>query len=192
MNYLISYNHSGNTWVRYCLEFLTKLPTHGHSAFSISERNNNFLNIDIKENPICIKRHEIISGEILDTDNVVLLVRNPIECIKKSVSNINNELNKYYSLIAAYENHKGNKAVVFYKDLFHNVNSLFDIVECFNNIKIDDNIVKRMIKLMDDFEYHKQQSKSIYQNKTNEPGIDITLTPECILNNKIVKEACLK
>ena len=51
MNWLISYNHSGNGWVRYCIDYLTQLPTHGHQPFSVSEKNNNFLNVDLTKEP---------------------------------------------------------------------------------------------------------------------------------------------
>ena len=59
MNYLVSYNHSGNTWVRYIIEYLTHLPTHGHQPFSVSQRDNNILDIDVDAEPIAMKRHEI-------------------------------------------------------------------------------------------------------------------------------------
>ena len=111
MNYLLSYNHSGNTWVRYCIEYLSQLPTHGHKAFSISERKDNFLNVNLEASPILTKRHKPNYHEMDKDDKVVLLVRNPSECIKKGMS-VNLEYHKYHDLIIFYERFKGQKKVI--------------------------------------------------------------------------------
>ena len=84
MVYLVSYQHSGNTWLRYCIEYLTKCPTWGHREFSISERKSNFLDINLKNKPICIKRHEFPQRELNLNDIFLLILRNPYQCIKKS------------------------------------------------------------------------------------------------------------
>ena len=85
-NYLVSYNRSGNTWVRYILEYLTHQPTWGHQKYSISERMGEKSNITILHSePIVIKRHQIIPNEIKNTDRVILLLRDYQDCIWNSM-----------------------------------------------------------------------------------------------------------
>lgn len=167
MNYLLSYNHSGNTWVRYCVEYLTQCPTHGHRLFSISERNNNFLDIDISKNPVLIKRHEILNHELNIDDNVILILRNPGEAIKKNLD-IDIEFKKYYDLIIQYENFVGKKMLIKYDYLFC-IDAIKHIIE-FYNIEVNSN---RLKNLTDNFLQHQIESKKIYQNKLYEEGIGI-------------------
>jgi len=168
MNWLISYNHSGNGWVRYCIEYLTKLPTHGHQPFSMSERNNNFLNVNLSNEPIVIKRHEIELSEIKSTDNLLLLLRNPFDAIKENKEPIK-EFNKYYKLIKVYESFNGNKSYFTYDYLF-TLNMLKSLKEIYN-LEYDE---IRYNDMKNNFLYHQQQSLSIHQNKINEKGTDLT------------------
>lgn len=167
MNYLLSYNHSGNTWVRYCIEFLTQLPTYGHQKFSISQRKNNFLNVNLSEEPIVLKRHEMSDFELKNNDKIILLIRDPKDAIKQG-SSVSSEFEKYYKLIILFENFSGKKQIIKYNDLF-----------CFPTINFiinffDLNVEKsRLIELENNFEHHLRESKSIYQNEMMIKGAEI-------------------
>lgn len=182
MIYLLSYPHSGNTWVRYCLEFITQQPTHGHRIFCISQRKKNFLNVNLNATPVAIKRHEIIDNEITLEDNLILILRHPTKCIKFNVENVELELKKYYSLIEFYENFKGNKLILNFNDLFTDLKWLNNLIDKCNIKYINNNLND----LLERFEYHKQQSKSIYQNTVNLRGLNSSSIPDYILNNKYV------
>ena len=105
-NYILSYPHSGNTWLRYCIEFATMRGTIGHRDFTISERRGNFLNIDLSLPPIAIKRHEIELSDLHSDDNLLLLVRSPFDCIKNG-ADVTQEFLKYYSLLVTYDKFNG-------------------------------------------------------------------------------------
>ena len=179
MIYLVSYQHSGNTWFRYCIEYLTMKPTHGHQKFSISERNNNFLDIDIKAKPIAIKRHELIKNEIKNNDTFVLILRHPSSCIKVG-QDVNKEFLKYYKLITEYEKFKGIKHIFYYKDLFD--------LSFLSNIQILDLkiIFDRFYKLYVNFEYHKENCISIYDNERHEIGANLDIISNKLLNNEYI------
>jgi len=167
MNYLLSYNHSGNTWIRYCVEYLTQYPTHGHKAFSISERNNNFLNVDLTQNSILIKRHELSNCELKSEDNVILIIRNPGDAIKKNLD-VNIEFKKYYDLIIQYENFTGKKMLIKYDYLFC-IDIIKNIIKFYNmEVNLD-----RLENLTNNFLQHQIESKKIYHNKLYEIGVGI-------------------
>jgi viroplasmin and RNaseH domain-containing protein len=184
MNYLVSYNHSGNTWVRYCIEYITGRPTHGHQKFSISERNDNFLLIDTSKEPVLIKRHTL--EDIEDTDTFILLLRNPSECIK-SDQDVNKEFIKYYSLIRGYEMHEGDKMVFYYHDIFSK-GTIKKLIKYLNIWRDED----RMNDLLENWEWHKYVSLSLYENETNKEGADLSAIPKILLDHELIENACSK
>jgi hypothetical protein len=163
MNYLISYNRSGNTWVRYVLECLTHQPTWGHQKFSISERFKSDPPFSVSGEPIIIKRHEIIPDEIKDTDKVVFLLRNPTECIWTSMNCKNEffepEYQKYLALFRFYMNFKGEKQLFFYDMIY----SEYVIEILMRFLGFSDKIGV----FMDNIEKHKGNCFSIYDNSIN-------------------------
>lgn len=166
MNYLTSYNHSGNTWVRYCIEYLTQLPTHGHQAFSISERENNFLNVDLTKPPIVIKRHEMKLSELKDDDKLILLIRDPKDAIKCHL-NVQREFYKYYNLVGVFDWFAGKKLCIKYKDLFRpsTIMSILDFYEL--------EMTSRFADFIGNFALHQEISKGVYRNTTMQKGSDI-------------------
>lgn len=163
MNYLISYNRSGNTWVRYILECITNQPTWGHQKFSISHRFKSEPPFITSGDPIIIKRHEIIPNEIKDTDKVVFLLRNPTECIWTSMNCKNeifeSEYLKYLELFRFYMNFKGEKQLFFYNMIY----SEYFIESLLRFLGFDDKIGR----FMDNIEKHKDNCFSIYDNPIN-------------------------
>ena len=182
MNYLVSYNHSGNTWVRYCVEYITKKPTYGHRKYSISQRALNFLDIDVEAHPVLIKRHTL--DGITDQDNFVLLLRDPRDCIKEG-QDVHKEFLKYYSLIKGYEAHKGPKSVIYYNDVFDK-KSLGYILSLFG-ISISD-YIKTTDDLLENWAKHKGVCLNVaYNNETNALGADLSLIPKIFLEHELIK-----
>ena len=163
MNYLISYNRSGNTWVRYVLEYLTHQPTWGHQKFPISERFKSEPPFSVSGEPIIIKRHEIISDEIKDTDKIVFLLRNPTECIWTSMNCKNEffepEYQKYLELFRFYIKFKGEKKIFYYPTIY----SKTFISELLHFLGFNEKIGR----FMDNIEKHKDNCFSIYDNTIN-------------------------
>lgn len=161
MNYLVSYPHSGNTLIRYFVELLTGVPTTGHNPSSISERfEENVLNVDSTKEPILIKRHEIAENEITRDDVFILILRSSKECIKE---NYEEEYEKYINLIRQYDAHKGEKRIIFYRNVLKDV--LKETKEILEFINFEGEINEDI-----DVEFHKEQSLSVYRNKIGEPG----------------------
>ena len=189
MNYLVSYNHSGNTWVRYCVEYITKKPTYGHRKYSISQRALNFLDIDVEAHPVLIKRHTL--DGITDQDNFILLLRDPRDCIKEG-QDVNKEFLKYYSLIKGYEVHKGPKNVIYYNEIF-DLEWAKIIVEYFkkqhNNHLLGSWIHEdRCLDLFENWAKHKGVCLNVaYNNETNALGADLSIIPKIFLEHVLIK-----
>ena len=83
MTTLLSYPRSGNTWLRYCIEFLSKKPTaipgsKNLGGNSICEVIPN-MGVDIKAHPICGKSHNTL--DLNKKHKVIVLVRDYKEAI---------------------------------------------------------------------------------------------------------------
>ena len=163
MNYLVSYNHSGNTLVRYFIELLTGRPTIGHNLSSISDRFNlNILNVDSNECPILIKRHELEDGEIKEEDKFILILRDHKDCIK---NNYESEIDKYFKLINGYTNHKGEKIIITYDEIISDILKVSKVILDFigiDGINYDDI----------DVDFHKNNCLSVYRNSIGVSGCD--------------------
>ena len=190
MNYLVSYNRSGNTWVRYILEYLTRKPTWGHQKFSISERMGHKSNITLlSTEPIIIKRHEIIPNEIKDTDKVVFLLRDYKECIWNSMDckweKFESEFVKYWNLIKFFDNFEGEKLLLHYEDL-----SEYWIHVLLDFLKVDDSGVTNFFE---NIEHHREISFSIYNNTINTKNGEIpTFTDEELRYMRLIYDKYVK
>jgi hypothetical protein len=178
MNYLVSYNRSGNTWVRYILEYLTHQPTWGHEKFSISERLGQKSTITLTSNePIVIKRHEIIPDEITENDKVIFLLRDYRECIWNSMNckwkKFEPEFQKYWNLLKFFINFKGESLFIDYDYLMTNLKNSITKILNFLGFDIPDEIND----FISNYEFHKEISFSIYKNSINtKNGEKIQLT----------------
>jgi len=185
MIYLVSYQHSGNTWFRYCVEYVTKKPTHGHRKFSISERHRNFLDIDVDAEPVIIKRHEIEPGEITIDDTFILLLRDPSKCIK-SDQDVYKEFLRYYSLIKYYEAHEGPKTIFWYDEIMH-ASWIINFLK-HNDVPFD---IKqdKLDCLLENWKRHQQMCLGVYNNFRNKKGADLSVIPQILLEHGLIKNA---
>jgi len=193
MNYLVSYNRSGNTWVRYILEYLTHQPTWGHQKYSISERMGEKSNITILHGePIVIKRHQIIPNEITNQDKVVFLLRDYKECIWNSMDckweKFEPEFVKYWNLLKFFDEFDGKKLLIKYEDLMNDPKTFIStllIFLGFDPFELIFNEDNEFNKFLADYEYHKEKCFSIYNNSINtKNGEKPTFTEEELLYMK--------
>ncbi len=190
MNYLISYNRSGNTWVRYILEYLTHYPTWGHKKFSINDRMGEKSNITLLYNePILIKRHEIIPDEITENDNLIFLIRDYHECIWNSMNckwdKFEKEFQKYYKLTDFYCKFKGNKILIRYENLISDPKiTIFNILQF---LGYGLNLYPELDEFMLNYNDHREKSFSIYQNSINtKDGEKPSFTEEELMYIRII------
>jgi hypothetical protein len=171
MNYLISYNRSGNTWLRYIIEYLTHQPTWGHEKFAISQRFDNSPIVLISDEPILIKRHEIIPNEITKDDKVIFLLRDYHECIWNSMGckweKFEPEFIKYLNLIKFYGDFQGEKFSVKYEQLMDKPKVWIVAILTFLGFDPFDLVFNEMDSFMKDYEKHKENCFSIYDNSIN-------------------------
>lgn len=136
-NWIISYPRSGSTWLRYCLEYLSKKPSVGYrhgTVKTIDDPIGFFVKIGVclEEPPIVTKRHQMVSAT--KDDNVLLVLRDPSEVLirhfktvpegKKQKfgirSTFQKQVNWYDDILTAFHNSDSNKMVVYYEDLISN------------------------------------------------------------------------
>lgn len=167
MNLLLSYPRSGNTWIRYCVEYLTKQPTIGYmrprSASWDMKCIGSFvdLGVDLDADNILFKRHALDCLHE-DVDKLILIVRNYKECIVrhmnvKSIKPTPLIESNYMELIKYYDQFVGEKTLIYYEDFIVDIKPILE--QLLTLLEYDDSHLKSFIK---NLEQHKTQSLALY------------------------------
>ena len=181
--FLLSFPRSGNTWVRYCVEYLTKYPTTSCQSsiypeeWPIALKERNSLNSLIngiegvkEENPhILVKKHTIFSTEI-NNYPIILLIRNYKECLIRNYgvnrareyifSNVQDENTSYLDMLKYFDKWENNKILFYYEDILLNPKSF--IFSLSNFFRISD---KKLIRdFIENIDFHKSIGIKCYQN----------------------------
>jgi len=173
--YLLSHPRSGNTWMRYALEFLTKRPTTfslDEVDFSIPEMDNPIgvvfpdLGVDPSK-PSIIKMHNL--GSLANhhpEDKLILVVRNYKESLMRRFSNITtvfhqitlNEHLSYFTNLRDYDRwDPKRRMLIYYEDfLLYPRETLSKLLEF---LKEDSS---RLDLFFQDFEFHRQRALAYY------------------------------
>lgn len=153
-NILLSYPRSGNSWVRYIVEYISKKPT-THTAVKCplsSDKNRNTIGnlVDIDTNlhddPILFKRHRAdlkFDNWTPNNSSLILIIRSYKECLLRnlSIKNINDEnrlgvaIERYLHCISFYDSFKGKKLLIYYEDLISCPKLEIDKILSFLNIE---------------------------------------------------------
>jgi hypothetical protein len=160
MKVLLSYPRSGNHLVRFFMELLTEVPTHGciENKTDTPIHKNRFpehipFNIDEQRtwtaNEVFTKYHTPPLPHHVPTD-LILIVRNPKEVLIRHKNmhtpfkhNFNgwDGYNMYFALIEYYTQFNGNKKIFYYEDIISNkisfIHELCIFLHCKNQSKID-------------------------------------------------------
>jgi hypothetical protein len=188
-NYLLSYPRSGNTWVRYIVEVMSKRPTIGYdnkTDIPIGKRRN--IGVNLNAEPILIKRHNL-HEKYKDGDKLILIVRDYKECIirhsasedgkqsllDKSKFKFDKETNglhsdgvDYIGCIEHYEKWPGDKLFVYYEDLL--TNHTKEIPRIVDFLGID----KRQVPgFLDMYRHHFKQAIQAYHEKSYTGGVKL-------------------
>lgn len=158
MNYILSYPRSGNTWLRYIIEFLTDRATvgvHGSSATIVGP----LLNKDTK--PLFRKSHH----SQISPDKLILLVRNFKECIiRHTRSGVpeKGQIASYVKMLEFYDNFEGEKLLLYYEDLIdldeEYLNCLMDFIDRDNH---------KVPEFLENLEEHVEECIRIYNTNGN-------------------------
>lgn len=175
---LLSYPGSGSTWLRYCVEFLTKRLTEGYGKnVSIENGLGRLVDIgvDCNKPPIAYKRHGHNPGEKdsydMDNDRLVLLLRNYKENIVR-YCNVSEAVDtKFYSetqgyrdgeldyigCLQIYEEWRAKKILIYYEDLINDPEP--ELVKVLELLKFDKTYLN---ELMNNLDFHKKQCIHLY------------------------------
>lgn len=180
MYYLVSYPRSGNTWARYCLEFISGRPTVGYSHKTknktIDEPIGSFLDlgVDLSRPELVTKRHEVPKG--ISDKKVILLLRNPREVILRhfksipdkkkrelgEVRVIKNQIMWYQEIIDDFHQAECAKTIIYYEDLISNREISPTLRQLCEFLEISDSKVS---ELVGNIEFHRQNGLKVYNHQ---------------------------
>ena len=167
INLLLSFPRSGNTWVRYVLEFVSQRPT---AECLVEHAQSNSVKkpcILSETNPtaksIVVKRHR--ADHHWDTwgddTRLIVLVRDPSEAVlrhHKDGNNINDCVSHYLHCLEFFNSFEGDKILIYYEDLLsrseEELNKILDFVKLEKN--------NRYKELISNLEDHKKASLKSY------------------------------
>jgi hypothetical protein len=175
MNYLISYPRSGNTWLRYCVEYISEMPTIGYLSADAScfdrESIGKFAGINTQEtDPILIKRHGFEPSFAVEHDKIIVLVRDYQEVIirhtrqagfnafQSSLQGKENSID-YYSIIQQYDKWSGEKLLIYYEDLMMDLEFVLKRVSDF---LLEKDHSPRINDIVGNLDFHKAASIRVY------------------------------
>lgn len=189
-NYIFSYPHSGNTWLRYCIEVLTQTPTADynpdpgflalHCGYTCGHP------VDFSKKPIW-KVHDASQLNHpacpCDTrrDNLIFLIRNPKEAVLRYIGDADmstlfegNSLGKlmlYFEDLYIFDQWRGPKMIVYYEDFMINPGFILEHTTRFLNNYDSDEINWFLQK----YETHKSKGLKLYDNffGSNTQGNDL-------------------
>ncbi len=185
--YLLSFPGSGNTWVRYCLEYLTKRPTLEMRAQKITKINCPIgywcdMQTDYNKAPIW-KVHYVDHMKAMGTfdpnnETLIIIVRDPKEALPR-IYNVLSQRNKnkplenptakdlfnntltmsYFDVLKIYDAwHPEKRYMVFYEDLI--TDSITTIKGLLDFMNEDDTYLANFIE---HYDMHKHRSLNLYE-----------------------------
>lgn len=186
-NLLLSYPRSGNTWCRYFIEYVSEMPTRGcGDAIYDNYTKRNPHNLNYRSIPIVKKEHfaSECSNYNPNKDNIILLIRNPKECIIRhnGLNVLSNKkligfLDKYMLNLKLYNKFTNKKMLVYYEDIIGNFKIESKRILDFLNLKLD-----RYYTFMKNYDYHRERCIEIYSKKQT---ISITKGKKEIYHSKL-------
>jgi len=182
--YLLSYPRSGNTWVRYIIEFLSKRPTKGYDNpddIALGARTD--IGVDLDSDLIAIKSHREIPNK---SDLLVLVIRDYHEAVVRhapgglsSEQMIQHFVSRtsgykrgsktdYIGIIQDYDSFRGEKLLLYYEDLMTDPKP--EVQKLIEFMGISD---EHLSSFFDNYDEHKGSSIKSYQDKSFTNGTDL-------------------
>ena len=184
--FLLSYPRSGNTWMRYCLEYLTGRPTI-YRPFLAYENNSPLgwaagFEVDCTKPPIeKVHNKQEMEQQQYDCQNdlLILIVRNPKEALSRQekkqltfdllsknagASSLRYAPDTYFADIALYDSWKPeNRLLIYYEDLLAKPTQTLKKILLFLYEPID-----RLDNFINEYEVHKQKAIEMYKVSESE------------------------
>jgi len=188
---LLSYPKCGSSWIRYCIELLSKRPTVGPSVFDSESKELSCIDFPILEKVndfeydtekfIVAKAHN--PGDS-NHDKLILIIRDYKELLcrpdgeKKEYNKNNikkflledNFVENYFSSLEYFDNFKKDKILIYYEDLVNNFSD--EMKKIVDFLDLDHN---RLELLLQNHEEHKKTSINLY---ISAPTVSVRLLQE--------------
>jgi len=166
---LLSFPRSANTWIRYCLEHITKTQTCDCQDLPGTPNRivNPFnANLNYKLKPYIYKEHFAVNCDRFDeqNDKLILILRNYKEClirhygVPRLLKNLDHDLKQYTDNILFFDKWKGEKIIIYYEDIINNFEHIIKKIAMFLNL--DPASVNEFIK---DYDFHKSNGIKSYK-----------------------------
>ncbi|HSH52314.1 MAG TPA: hypothetical protein VK982_11385 [Bacteroidales bacterium] len=168
-NLLLSFPRSGNTWVRYFLEFLSKRPTSiglvENCQKGVSKKDAIAIDpaVDFLEKCVVIKRHRADhdwDNWSSNNCNLLFLLRNPKECIirhSRDGNDLESCIEGFVHCLKFYHNFQGKKKLISYEQLLQDPKK--NILEILKFLDISFDHVDDFFR---NFEEHRRKSVRNY------------------------------
>jgi hypothetical protein len=219
--FLLSYPRSGNTWVRYIVEALSKRPTKGYGNKmdeAIGFRIN--IGVDLNAKPILEKSHKLYNNKKDNKDKLIVIIRNYKEVLIRHASSepghesieikskrkFNNDTKgiqdevDYIEVIMSYDVWSGPKLLVYYDNLIDNpsveINRIAEFLDINKKEALDfiskyDYHVNRGIKSYHEKSYTNGKNNKYHQNRVSKDLIDF-MTLDLKKRHSVIFEKYLK
>lgn len=179
-NVLLSFPRSGNTWVRYIVEYISKRPTcqspiRMSSAGILNKKDvigsEIDLGVDVSKKAILLKRHRFDfnwDDWNKDTCRLLFLIRDYREAIIRhaaasrkinDIKTINKCIEGYMHCLESFHNFDGDKQIIYYEDLILAPEKEVKKIAIFLNIN-DQKIIQQFFK---HYNAHKAKSINYYK-----------------------------
>ena len=163
---LLSYPRSGNTFLRYCLEYATGTPTLGEGAGphaqSVAMFGVGLEHVNHDRPNIVRKAHNITINHPAQS-KMILLVRNYKECVMRhkyyQKRNLPDDINldEYFKCVTDFHTWAGPKIIIYYEDLIGS-NFATEMSKILNFLDIDENKIQTLIDNEENVRKHSIQS----------------------------------
>jgi hypothetical protein len=177
MDYLLSYPRSGNTWVRFLIEWFSGKPTSGITGPDARYADRSMY---LRENFKEALNH--VSGEFIiekaHTNNQVkdeggkllLLIRNPKEAIIRHENSLRGPaINGYMSLLETYHNwDEDRRKIIYYEDLITNPKETINEMLIFLGISTE-----KLPSFMENYDHHFNLSVKSYGAGSKTGGVKL-------------------
>lgn len=180
MDYLLSYPRTGNSFVRYAIEYVTRQRTYDYGK-SINDQYDTDIqyevqlpNLPINDVPFIVRKEHFVLDIPEKPEKIVLIVRDfknvfishhfrdkkldKDEIIKEFNSSIETFWKDYYELLYLFETFPDNKLFVYYEDLISDtkviLKRIFDLYQ-----------IENYNDFLDNIDYHKDYFLEKYKTK---------------------------
>lgn len=168
---LLSYPRSGNTWMRYCLEFMSRRPSNGWGRVNLREEplGSTFnLGVDLDARPIVQKLHSAKTLRAGTYTRLVVILRDPLYSIPRHTGKIEVDqrgVKTFDDMLIGIAEFEGDKLIVEYEEFIRRTVHVVDRVCRFLDVPLD-----RLEEFEKTLKRHRIQCQMLYERVRTHRG----------------------